>query len=178
MYTAPDGKQYCTVELTEPNAPKFLPSEAKRIKTPPIGKNKMRGFFFDYNAASSAAASEAGTPFEERLPPFSVASNDERMMLMGRQRRISETEWYRVKLDTIESEERDGELEREKKEMMQVPDHLPSSPLCPVHPKHKSGGWGTCPQHGKREIRWMNGRGPLLSPMSLGGDNMPHQIVY
>ncbi|SMR53122.1 unnamed protein product [Zymoseptoria tritici ST99CH_1E4] len=30
-----------------------------------------------------------------------------------------------------------------------VPDHLPSSPLCPLHPKHKSGGKAICPQHGR-----------------------------
>ncbi|EME44176.1 hypothetical protein DOTSEDRAFT_172257 [Dothistroma septosporum NZE10] len=28
-----------------------------------------------------------------------------------------------------------------------VPDHFPSSPLCPLHPKHKSGGKAICPQH-------------------------------
>ncbi|EMC93690.1 hypothetical protein BAUCODRAFT_253087 [Baudoinia panamericana UAMH 10762] len=29
-----------------------------------------------------------------------------------------------------------------------VPDHLPSSPLCPLSPMHKSGGRGICPLHG------------------------------
>lgn len=31
-----------------------------------------------------------------------------------------------------------------------VPEHLSGSPLCPMHPKHKSGGLGTCPFHGRR----------------------------
>lgn len=30
-----------------------------------------------------------------------------------------------------------------------VPDHLPSSPLCPLHPKHKSGGKAICLMHGR-----------------------------
>ncbi|CAK1364230.1 unnamed protein product [Cercospora beticola] len=30
-----------------------------------------------------------------------------------------------------------------------VPDHLPKSPLCPLHPKHKSGGKAICPLHGR-----------------------------
>lgn len=31
-----------------------------------------------------------------------------------------------------------------------VPEHLAGSPLCPMHPKHKTGGWGICPYHGRR----------------------------
>jgi hypothetical protein len=31
-----------------------------------------------------------------------------------------------------------------------VPDHLAGSPLCPMHPKHKTGGLGVCPYHGRR----------------------------
>lgn len=34
-----------------------------------------------------------------------------------------------------------------------VPDHLPSSPLCPLHPKHKSGGKAICPMHRKYKKR-------------------------
>lgn len=34
--------------------------------------------------------------------------------------------------------------------MLDIPEHLPSSPLCPMHPKHKSGGKGICPYHGRR----------------------------
>lgn len=30
-----------------------------------------------------------------------------------------------------------------------VPDHFPTSPLCPLHPKHKSGGKAICPMHGR-----------------------------
>lgn len=34
-----------------------------------------------------------------------------------------------------------------------VPDHLPNSPLCPLSPKHKSGGKAICPLHGKYKRR-------------------------
>ncbi|KAI5365879.1 hypothetical protein Slin14017_G035190 [Septoria linicola] len=30
-----------------------------------------------------------------------------------------------------------------------VPDHLPNSPLCPLHPKHRSGGKAICHSHGR-----------------------------
>lgn len=36
--------------------------------------------------------------------------------------------------------------------MLDIPEHLPSSPLCPMHPKHKSGGKGICPFHGRRRV--------------------------
>lgn len=38
---------------------------------------------------------------------------------------------------------------------LNIPEHLPSSPLCPKNPKHKSGGKGTCVYHGKRKSKSM-----------------------
>ena len=35
--------------------------------------------------------------------------------------------------------------------VLNVPDHLPNSPLCPLSPKHKSGGKAICPIHGRKE---------------------------
>lgn len=32
---------------------------------------------------------------------------------------------------------------------LNVPDHLPNSPLCPLSPKHRSGGKAICPLHGR-----------------------------
>ncbi|KAM7189709.1 hypothetical protein V8F20_010049 [Naviculisporaceae sp. PSN 640] len=32
-----------------------------------------------------------------------------------------------------------------------IPEHLPSSPICPAHPKNKSGGKGVCVYHGRRK---------------------------
>ena len=32
-------------------------------------------------------------------------------------------------------------------------DHLPSSPLCPMHYKHMSGGTGHCVMHGRNKKR-------------------------
>ncbi|KAK3111787.1 hypothetical protein LTR53_012615 [Teratosphaeriaceae sp. CCFEE 6253] len=36
---------------------------------------------------------------------------------------------------------------------LNVPEHLPGSPLCPLSPKHKSGGKAICPIHGRRKPR-------------------------
>ena len=166
MYTGSDNKQYFNVELTDPGAPTFLPSEARRINTPPAGKHKPRGFFFDYTAPPSVDL----TPFPERNAT-SPTSDDSRIM-SDRQRRISETEWYRAKLDAIEAET----LAREQF-ALQVPDHLPNSPLCPKHPKHKSGGTGVCPLHG-RNFPSGEKSTPLVSPGSFFADGSPHKLEY
>ena len=34
---------------------------------------------------------------------------------------------------------------------LNLPEHLPSSPLCPKNPKHQSGGTGVCVYHGRRK---------------------------
>ncbi|KAK3071238.1 hypothetical protein LTR53_008989 [Teratosphaeriaceae sp. CCFEE 6253] len=36
---------------------------------------------------------------------------------------------------------------------LNVPEHLTGSPLCPLSPKHKSGGKAICPIHGRRKVR-------------------------
>ena len=41
------------------------------------------------------------------------------------------------------------EEENQADKYINVPEHLPTSPLCPRHPKHKSRGTGICPYHGK-----------------------------
>lgn len=35
---------------------------------------------------------------------------------------------------------------------LNIPDHLTNSPLCPLNEKHKSGGKGICPIHGRRRV--------------------------
>lgn len=34
-----------------------------------------------------------------------------------------------------------------------VPDHLPNSPLCPANPMHPSKGQGVCPMHGRNRTQ-------------------------
>ena len=49
---------------------------------------------------------------------------------------------------------------------LDVPDHLPNSPLCPLSPKHKSGGKAICPLHGrkKRTSPTRNRAAPKVEP--------------
>ena len=137
MYTGSDSQKYLTVDLTQPDAPAFLPSEARRINTPPLpsegsSRGHSRGFFFDYQRPSETDLET----FPRRLsysPHISKSAGNS-----------NEREWYRMKLDDIESS---AAVEYESN----IPEHFPNSPLCPRNPKHKSGGTGTCPYHGKNE---------------------------
>ena len=139
MYTGSDSHQYMAVDLTKADAPAFLPSEARRIHTPPLpnlghnGRGNRRGFFFDYDAQSERRPSQD--------PAMSSASSMEGPPSPGR-------DWYRARMDLIDDPT--AETTRETTQV-EVPDHLPSSPLCPRNPKHKSGGTGTCPLHGRNK---------------------------
>lgn len=137
MYIGSDSKQYPRVELTNPDGPSYLPSEARRVNTPPSPKTMsgkhLRGFFFDYNA-----------PYERTPSPDAVEGHpldsSER-----RKQRSSGVDWYRVKLAADEA--KDEQLSFE----LNVPEHLPNSPLCPKNPKHRSGGKGVCVYHGRNK---------------------------
>lgn len=50
--------------------------------------------------------------------------------------------------------------------VLDIPEHLPSSPLCPMHPKHKSGGKGICPFHGRKKTDMSDGPGRLTKVMA------------
>lgn len=133
MYTGSDSNKYVAVDLTEEGVA-FLPSEARRIHTPPLptdatspGIRNTRGFFFDYNAPPTPSFPDR--PADANAP-------------VDRPRRDSD--WYRVKMQAIEAEA----ITRQQL-AVSVPEHLPNSPLCPRHPKHKSGGAGECPYHGR-----------------------------
>jgi hypothetical protein len=50
----------------------------------------------------------------------------------------------------LENLTEDGESSPYAQFELNVPEHLPSSSLCPKHSRHKSGGRGTCVYHGRR----------------------------
>lgn len=187
-YTGSDQQQYFRVELTEPGAPTFLPSEARRINTPPSGKHKGPGFFIDYTAPVDAPPFErrpttdkyggSASLFSDDNDDSDKENNDDNNDSSSlhapkkhnhkKSRRVSVTEWYRVKLDAI-----DAETPREQTRtafVEEVPDHLPNSPLCPRNPRHKSGGRGVCAMHGRQEGSTpTEGRTPLPLPSSVFG---------
>jgi hypothetical protein len=59
-------------------------------------------------------------------------------------------DWYRVRADAVLDDDEQDMDNEELKALFDwdIPDHLPSSPLCPANPKHASGGNGICIYHG------------------------------
>lgn len=131
-YLGSDGQQYLRVEISDPDGPSYLPSEARRVGTPPL-RNTLRGFFFDYSNPegdlSSPEALEGSSSTQARRP-----------------RKKSEyggADWYKAKMEAIEASDARADF------TAHVTDHLMYSPLCPRHPLHPSGGKGVCPWHGR-----------------------------
>lgn len=134
MYIGSDAERYYRVEISEPGAPTYLPSEARRIGTPPMSSHegRHRGFFFDYNAPEDRGTTPNAEEGDSGFPSPVLT-----------RKRVSDIDWYKVKLEADEAHDVTMNFE------LNVPDHLPSSPLCPKHPKHKSGGKGICIYHGR-----------------------------
>ena len=131
MYLGSNAERYYRVEISDPGGPTYLPSEARRIGTPPLpGEDgRRRGFFFDYNVPSPDD-DESTTPSRHLRPRL-----EKKGPLKG--------DWYLAKLEADEARDTTSHFD------FNVPDHLPSSPLCPKNPKHKSGGKGICVYHGR-----------------------------
>lgn len=147
----------------------FPASEAERVHTPPDNKtqpgtsNRRTGYFWDFWYPEEATGSTIGLsglktptstplnleyrkPFPQPLQPLAVIPG-----AMGPEQ---ERDWYKVRLDRIMA---DDELTAEDADDLDlfewdVPEHLPGSPLCPLNPKHRSGGKGICVYHGRH--RW------------------------
>lgn len=158
-YTGSDSHQYTAVTLTD-DGMAFLPSEARRIHTPPLpsdatspGLGKVRGFFFDYNAPPAPCFPDRPTADvssdNNNIKNKDTNKNSHTQRQAQQQQQPTgpsrqDSDWYRVKMQAIEAES----LTREQL-AVSVPEHLPNSPLCPRHPKHTSGGTGECSYHGR-----------------------------
>lgn len=57
---------------------------------------------------------------------------------------------------------------------LNVPDHLPNSPLCPANPKHPSKGRGICPLHGRSRSR---GQTPNISRSRTPDGSYRHSAI-
>jgi hypothetical protein len=190
-YKSASGEEFYKVHLTGPNALNFMPSEMKRVNTPPeVEKPKgFKGFFFDMRSMpteSTEADSESpeARAMKRRSPIFqhrSLQSLVPKFPLPKLRRKSSppveepkETDdpLAVTSFQQTPFSQRYGDARRAKMSQIRshiaetlreddddqtafpfafnVPDHLPNSPLCPLSPKHKSGGKAICPIHGRK----------------------------
>ncbi|OCT50979.1 hypothetical protein CLCR_08193 [Cladophialophora carrionii] len=205
-----ETEEFLEVDISVRGGTNYLPSEARRIHTPPLPEEgadgRWKGFFFDYNAPRRASSLQAPEIVVEDVAnsgsgsPDSVLSADlERHKLIpeGRpklersrtkNKRILTSEWADVQLaeiDLLGTETKQDDMQSAKEgsrrlnspdvlsrnrtrimyegkevepEMfdLTIPEHLPSSPLCPRHPRY----WRVWKRQGS-QFRgcWMHGIG-------------------
>lgn len=163
-------EEYLKVDISIWGGTSYLPSEARRIHTPPDPEQtqdgRLKGFFFDYNAPRSES-SQDGHGVEGDEPTTLGGETRSRATTMGQEPSRSKSgkykhtgDWYDVQLAEID--DNDGKIEdtsskngmadcgvfspaafpRHQKEQEEerfdhsIPEHLPSSPLCPRHPRY------------------------------------------
>lgn len=157
-----ETEEFLKIDISIRGGTSYLPSEARRVHTPPLpgdGPGQTRkGFFFDYVAPSDPASSTAENPTGEGAAGPSSPRNRP-----ARGRTIGGSDWFETQLagvDAVDDTANSGsrtvaglakptKAHEEQMADMNVPEHLPSSPLCPRHEKHKSGGKGVCWMHGR-----------------------------
>lgn len=82
----------------------------------------------------------------------------------------------RAHIDRALAEDHPDDDDKDAVFEIDVPDHLPTSPLCPLSPKHKSGGRGICPLHGRRGDK-RKGQ-TRTGSLGAGGTKREPEIVF
>jgi len=160
-YVASNGKRYPSVNLTAPAASStFLPSEMKRINTPPLQPavtvRKQRSIYRGLLAVrgwSQMQDSEdlTATPLQATRPSTSTPRrlSPPALSLSRRRSQRHSTDMYQQRVD-LPASEGESEDKEDRTFSLHIPDHLPKSPLCPLHPKHAGGPKAMCPMHGRK----------------------------
>ena len=128
-----DTQTYLKVDISIRGGTNYLPSEARRIHTPPLPEDshgsRRRGYFFDYYDPQNTMK-EDGT---HRHPQRTKINNQPRK------------DWYDMELDRLDGDEADwqpvtlstrGWINDDERLDHDIPEHLPTSPLCPRHPRY------------------------------------------
>jgi hypothetical protein len=116
-------------------------------KSPALGYSAP-GYFFDSSPMLSPAISCIGD--RDPMDVSSGASIRSRTAKLANKRSRLLERWSRSgtsRKSTDKSTSAANSLNFE----INIPEHLPTSPLCPRNPKHKSGGRGVCVYHGRGE---------------------------
>lgn len=138
----------------------YLPTEARRINTPPVHTASARkGYFMDLKSPSPIAEEPNAYPdgaFHQPFPmPFAYDESDQQRNSIT-STSDKEKDWYRVRLDDILYSDDDHEAALQKQELSaiewNIPEHLPNSPLCPLHPKYGGATRGICVYHGRTSV--------------------------
>ncbi|KIW91899.1 uncharacterized protein Z519_07869 [Cladophialophora bantiana CBS 173.52] len=194
-----ETEEFLRVDISVRGGTSYLPSEARRIHTPPLPEEgadgRWKGFFFDYNAPRrpgslrGSDSAEAGVDSASTSPestatlghPLSAPISKKLERTQSKNKRILAGDWYDVKLAELDlgiqadqgemNNAKEGDrrvnspeclskiqkiLQEAEQFDLTIPEHLPSSPLCPRHPRY----WRVVKGRGS-QFRgcWMHGVG-------------------
>ncbi|KAH7160952.1 hypothetical protein EDB81DRAFT_853474 [Dactylonectria macrodidyma] len=118
----------------------FPGGEATRVKTPPLGEytadGRPRSFF-----------TPMAPPHVDGSDQVSLATSSSRQLGHRRSLIPQQLEWWEhFPQKPSRQELEDNEIRFE----FQVPEHLPSSPMCPTNTRHSSGSTGVCVYHRRK----------------------------
>ncbi|KAK4993579.1 hypothetical protein LTR66_005961 [Elasticomyces elasticus] len=156
---------YLPTEMHRVNTPPQIYPTSPRLTSKPSG-SIPRGFFFDIRRPLQEPldSPRIPVPMESKasMPHLDPPLTSKHQSIVSRSVTVM-MDQFRVRLDHISDEEEESENDFE----LNVPEHLPNSPLCPLNPKHKSGGKAICPLHGRKKTVLRQYTDPTKDPKSL-----------
>ncbi len=159
--------------------------EATRVNTPPLKEDtadgRPRGLFFDVSGpsdnqgGSESTESTRGTrnsnqqQKKSRAPGATAANRGKALQRSGGSGRTRPRTASRRQRHRRRQQRRRGGTRCARQPWFEfnLPEHLPSSPMCPANPKNKSEGKGVCVYHGRRKS--VHHGSPGSSPGNDGG---------
>ncbi|KJZ77949.1 hypothetical protein HIM_02586 [Hirsutella minnesotensis 3608] len=144
--------------------PRFIIcQEAVRVSTPPLDEytadGNPRGFFTctvaPYDTESPASGQQAALRASPR-PNGQVSRLSASHGCRGSSLSAPKREWWETPPPHTLRREPSRDPAPDLEFQFDIPEHLPTSPLCPANSRHKSGGTGVCVYHGRGKPRSMS----------------------
>ncbi|KAJ2966641.1 hypothetical protein NQ176_g10052 [Zarea fungicola] len=124
----------------------FPGGEAVRVSTPPMDEDtadgRPRGFF-----SSLTPPEPEITSSQSCMPPTMVSYGSPKYNAHRMSIAVPSREWWEQK---PQKPPRHADARPMARFEFDIPEHLPTSPMCPANVRHKSGGTGLCVYHGRR----------------------------
>ncbi|KAK0627124.1 hypothetical protein B0T14DRAFT_511829 [Immersiella caudata] len=134
-------------------ATQFPGGEATRVNTPPLKEDvadgRPRGLFFDVSGPSTSdqpqPGSESASSFGPNATPTPRPRQDDKDPFDQRAA-ARRREWWDIpsKSTAAAAASKRNQLRKAVLFEFNLPEHLPTSPMCPANPKNPSGGKGVC----------------------------------
>lgn len=143
----------------------YLPFEAHRVPTI-LEEPRLRGQYLweswlshtidrssEMNSTRDSHSDQASVNTRDQWhTPFPAPNDASISNTVAKGSETGDRDWYRIRMDQAAGDEdKPKDIEDLRMFEWDLPEHLPSSPLCPLNPKHSSKGKGVCVYHGRKK---------------------------